>query len=267
MTNDEIQNSADPSPKAFFRSPRYCTVASYKRELAKVQAALVREGALRRQRDELVEQLEILRSESDHRLLNGLQMIVSLLSLQSRLSTNVEVTSRLAEAANRVAMIERVHRHLHRFDGEPTVAFMQYLQVLCRDLSALRSSKEHPGQVIVVAGIEVELPTAIVIPLGFIVNEMITNATKYGEGRVIVTLKPNPEKGYALSVFSDGPGLPDGFDPAACRGLGMKIILSLVRQIGGELRFGSGESNQGARFTVLFSCTHMGAVGGRSYRV
>src|SRR6185369_4760615 len=145
MTNDEIQNSADPSPKAFFRSPRYCTVASYKRELAKVQAALVREGALRRQRDELVEQLEILRSESDHRLLNGLQMIVSLLSLQSRLSTNVEVTSRLAEAANRVAMIERVHRHLHRFDGEPTVAFMQYLQVLCRDLSALRSSKEHPS--------------------------------------------------------------------------------------------------------------------------
>ena len=256
MTNNEIQNSAAPSPKAFLGGARYCTVASYKHELAKVQAGLVRERALRRQRDELIEQLETLSSESSHRLLNGLQMVVSLLSLQIRASTNPEVALRLTEAANRVAMIERVHRHLHRFDGEPTVAFMQYLEVLCREYSALRSSKARSDQAIVVEGIEVELPTATAIPLGFIVNEMITNATKYGRGRVIVTLKPNAEKGYALSVFSDGPSLPDGFDPAACKGLGMKIILSLVRQIGGELRFGSGETNQGARFTVLFSCPH-----------
>jgi two-component sensor histidine kinase len=54
-----------------------------------------------------------------------------------------------------------------------------------------------------------------------------------------------------LSVSSDGPGLPQGFDPAARKGLGMKIIRSLVKRIGGELRIGQGDQNQGARFTVL----------------
>jgi two-component system, sensor histidine kinase PdtaS len=60
-------------------------------------------------------------------------------------------------------------------------------------------------------------------------------------------------EGYALSVSNDGPGLPEDFDPADRKGLGMRIIQSLVRQIGGELRFGQGDGNQGTRFTVLFS--------------
>jgi len=66
-------------------------------------------------------------------------------------------------------------------------------------------------------------------------------------------LEPDPRKGYALSVSNDGPGLPDGFDPAARKGLGMRIIRSFVERIGGELRVGRGDGNQGARFTVLFS--------------
>jgi two-component system, sensor histidine kinase PdtaS len=66
-------------------------------------------------------------------------------------------------------------------------------------------------------------------------------------------LEANPEKGYALSVSTDGPGLPEGFDPAAGKGLAMRIIRSLVEQIGGELQIGRGDMNQGPQFTVLFS--------------
>ena len=69
----------------------------------------------------------------------------------------------------------------------------------------------------------------------FIANELITNAVKYGTGRITVSLEVNPEKAYALSVSNDGPGLPEGFDPADCKGLGMRIIRSLVKQIDGEL--------------------------------
>ena len=108
-------------------------------------------------------------------------------------------------------------------------------------------------RVIVVEGIEIELPAVTAIPLGFIANELITNATKYGTGRITVRLEPNSEMGYALSVANEGPALPEAFDPAACKGLGMRIIRSLVKQIGGELRIGRGDRNQGARFTVLFS--------------
>ena len=68
-------------------------------------------------------------------------------------------------------------------------------------------SEERPERVIVVEGIEIKLPTVTGIPLGFIVNELITNAAKYGKGRITVRLEPNPGKGYALSVSNDGPGL------------------------------------------------------------
>ena len=179
-------------------------------------------------------------------------MIISLLSLQSRASENAEVASQLGAAADRIATIGRIHRRLHSFDGVETFALKHYLEDLARDFSAMLSSG-RPQRVIEVEGTEITLPGITAIPLGFVASELITNAAKYGTGRITVNLETNPETGYALSVANDGPGLPDGFDPAAGKGLGMKIIRSLVKQIGGELRISRGDRSQGARFTVLFS--------------
>jgi len=89
---------------------------------------------------------------------------------------------------------------------------------------------------------------------------LIANAAKYGNGRIAIGLQPDATYGYALSVSNDGPPLPEGFDPAASKGLGMKIIQSFARQIGGELRIGRGDDGRGARFSVLFSGTAAGAV-------
>jgi two-component sensor histidine kinase len=256
MAPDQLPFSAHAHPSTIWRR----TMANYERELAKLRGAeirlrgaLVREQALLRQKDELIQQREVLSRESDHRLLNGLQMIVSLLSLQGRQTPNAEVASQLAIAANRVATIGRVHQRLHSCDGVQAVAFKQYLEDLCRDFSTMLPSQERAVPVIVVEGSEINLPTLTGIPLGFIVNELITNAAKYGTGPITVRLAPNPEKGYALSVINDGPALPEGFDPAACNGLGMKIVRSLVERIGGELRIGRGDNNRGTQFTVLFS--------------
>jgi two-component sensor histidine kinase len=106
---------------------------------------------------------------------------------------------------------------------------------------------------IIVEGSELNLPAATAIPLGFIASELITNAAKHGKGRITIRLERNPRYGYALSVGNDGPALPEGFDPDAGKGLGMRIIRSFVRQIGGELHFGRNGDGQGARFTVLFT--------------
>ena len=257
MTVEQSQSGADPPPGVIFDSLEHRTVASYERELTEhkcaeflLQQALARDDARLRQQDEVIRQQDLLSKESDHRLLNGLQMIVSLLSLQSRASANSEAATQLAIAANRVATIERVHRRLHCLDGAPAVAFKQYLEDFCRDFSAMMSSEDGA---IVVEGIEVNLSTATGIPLGFIVNELITNAAKYGKGRITVRLEANPARGYALSVSNEGPGLPEGFDPAAGKGLGLKLIRSLVAGIGGELRIGRGDQEQGTRFTVLFA--------------
>ena len=138
----------------------------------------------------------------------------------------------------------------HNFDGVQTVALKQYIEDLCRDMSAMLSFERSPEQIIAVEGIEINLPTATGIPLGFIVNELITNAVKYGNGRITVRLEGNPEAGYALSVSNDGAPLPEGFDPAVRKGLGMTIVRALVERIDGKLRIGRADKSQGTQFTV-----------------
>ena len=129
--------------------------------------------------------------------------------------------------------------------------FKQYLQRLCEDLSGLLF-QEPTSCAIVVEGANVEIPTALGIPLGFIVTELITNSAKYANGCITVRLETTPSASHSLSVVDDGPGLPAGFDPANNKGLGMKIIHSLVKEIGGKFDI-AGAGHHGARFTVTFS--------------
>jgi two-component sensor histidine kinase len=251
--------SARVSSMLGFESPARRTAASYERELAahkatesELRKALARDQALLRQKDASIRQQKMLTEECHHRLLNNLQMIVALLSLQSLKEANAETASRLSIAADRVRAIAGLHHHLHSMDGAPSVEFKPYLDRLCRDHSTMSMSEERPDQVIAVDAIELKLPTTIGIPLSLIVNELITNAIKHGRGRITVALAPSG-KGHALSVSNDGSDLPEGFDPTNCKGLGMTLVSSLVAQIGGELRIDRGDDNDCTRFTVLFA--------------
>jgi two-component sensor histidine kinase len=230
-----------------------CVIARLKATETQLRAALARDESLLLQKEELIQRQRVLSRESDHRMLNGLQMIASVLSMQSRTTTNAETAAQLTAAANRVATIERVHRKLHRLDRMQTVAFKAFLEELCRDLSAIMPPKGGLDRHIVVEGVETRLPSALAIPLGFIANELITNAAKHGSGPISVRLKPNSANGYVLSVASGSPALPQGFDPASQTGLGMKIVLALVNQIGGGLRSDRGDTEHGAQFTVYFA--------------
>lgn len=225
-----------------------------------LRAALEREAILLNEKEillqdqqVLLQEQKLLRTESDHRLLNGLQMVVSLLSLQSRSATMPELAMQLSVAANRVATIERVHRQLHFHDGTKTVGLKKYLEELCQNTASLSDTDKSPRLNVLVEGCEIVIPSATAISLGFIANELITNAIKHGKGKIIVGLDSDPDSGYALSVCNEGAPLPEGFDPNASKGLGMKIVRSLVKQIGGEFEFGRGADNQGARFVVRFS--------------
>ena len=98
-----------------------------------------------------------------------------------------------------------------------------------------------------------EIPTAMAIPLGFVVNELITNSVKYAEGNITVRFELTSPASHSLSVLDEGPGLPAGFDPANSKGLGMTIVRSLVQQIGGELQLLPGENGRGTHVTITFS--------------
>ncbi len=217
---------------------------------AKLQAATAREEALIRVRDDLAERQVMLTEEFEHRLVNGLQLIASLLSLQSRAATTPEAADQLTIAARRVAALGRVHRRLHLLDNDTNVELKQYLQHLCHDLSGLLF-QEGMGYAIVVEGEKVEIPTVSAIPLGFVVNELITNSAKYAKGNITIRIETTPV-GHSLTVLDDGPGLPPEFDPTRSKGLGMKIVLSLVKQIQGELHILRGGQGHGARFKVSF---------------
>ncbi len=255
----EHATPSEVSLSARFQGPEARTVASYERELAaakvtesQLRTLLAQDRILLGQKDELIRRQEILNQECHHRLLNNLQMITSLLSLQSRRETNAEASASLSVAANRVGAIGRLHRHLHSMDSTETVEFKQYLDELCRDHSTISMSEERPVRDITVEGIEMSLSTVTGIPLGLIANELVTNALKHGEGHITVTLEPHAREGFALSVCNKGPALPAEFDPAACDGLGMKLVSSFVKQIGGELRIDRGDPNDCTRFTVMF---------------
>ena len=84
-----------------------------------------------------------------------------------------------------------MHRRLHYCDGVQSVAFKQFLDDLCRDFSTMLSSDQRPERTVVVEGIEIKLPSVTAIPLGFIVNELVTNAAKYGKGRITIKLERN----------------------------------------------------------------------------
>lgn len=241
-----------------FRAPLTHLIERYERELeehrateAELRKSIVREGALRRQMEDLLQQKDTLNRETEHRLLNGLQLITSLLSIQSRETKNAEAAALLTIAANRVAALGRAHRDLHAWDHVKSVEFKQYLESLCHDLSDLASNGSEK-RIIAVEGIGVRVPTAMAIPLGLIANELITNAIKYSKGRIAVRLHTVPGKGHALSVSDNGPGLPEVSAPSAGRGLGMTVVSALVRQLGGQLQIDRGGAGAGAQFTVLF---------------
>jgi two-component sensor histidine kinase len=236
------------------------SVTSYERQLneysgtvSRLREALAGEEELLRQKDRLIQSREVLSMEADHRLLNGLQMIVSLLSMQSRTVPSADAAQHLTTAANRVATLARVHRRLHSLDSQEAVAFKRFLQELCGEYRSMLASDDRRKQTIVVEGCDASLPAATAVPLSLIVNELITNAAKHGQGVITVRLEETPEGGHLLSVCNEGPPLPEDFDPAASKGLGMKIVQALVEQIGGKLGVDRCEHCGGPRFAVAFA--------------
>ena len=220
---------------------------------ARLEASRAREEVLRQETHELAQRQAMLTQEFEHRLVNGLQLISSLLSVQSRSATTPEASAQLTTAASRVAALGRVHHRLHLLDHQERVEFKQYLTHLCADLSRLLC-EDAADCAIMVEGASAEIPTAMAIPLGFIVNELITNSVKYAKGNITVRFETSPA-GHALSIGDEGPGLPAGFEPTRSKGLGMKIVLSQVRQIRGALNIQPGDNGRGTRFTVTFpSC-------------
>lgn len=192
-----------------------------------------------------VGQARLLAREIDHRVMNSLQFISNLLAIQSRTLKDTEAHAHLEMAATRVAAVARVHRHFYSAEAE-RVSCIGFIRRLCEDLSGIL------GRSIDVHGEDDEVPTTSIQPIGLIVNELVTNAAKHGDGQIRVAYRRVADIRH-LSVSDEGAGLPEGFDPDAGQGLGMLVIKALAAQLGGRLASSSNPDGCGSCFTVAFA--------------
>jgi two-component sensor histidine kinase len=193
---------------------------------------------------------ELMAKEIDHRVMNSLQLISGLLQLQSRMLGDSDAAGQLAIAATRVAAVARVHQHFYLSEVVDRTEAKQYLERLCADLS--RMLAPELSDAIRVEGNACSVPTKQIVPLGLIVNELVTNAAKHGGGNITVSIEPTDGGGTALCVSDEGDGVPEDFEPQAGTGLGMRVVGTLVKQLAGRLSVARGPGGKGARFAVQF---------------
>ncbi len=190
------------------------------------------EAALRK----LVGQKSTLLREVNHRVKNSLQLVSSLLTLQTLSLPNEAARAHFQDARSRIEAIARVHNRLYQADQFQTIEFGTYLKELCDDLA--RASGGDSLCTIRMQSDLVDLPIDHAAPLGLIANELITNAIKHRGGtaaQVEVSFRHEEADDGAgilvLTVADQGPGLPANFDMRKSRSLGMRLVTSLAGQI------------------------------------
>ncbi|MBL0404228.1 DUF4118 domain-containing protein [Microvirga aerilata] len=176
--------------------------------------------------------------ETNHRIMNNLHTVISLLHLQAR-SAKEPTREDFMTAAERVSVMAKVQRRLVRFEGAVLADSRSFIEELCRDLESaligLRpirleiEAESHP------------IPLTQAVSVGLIINELLVNALKYAfpedrDGRVGVTFTRKGDE-YCLAVRDDGVGLSASRESASSpssTGLGQRLIRSFVAQLGGR---------------------------------
>jgi PAS domain S-box-containing protein len=183
------------------------------------------------------ERIGMLLQELTHRVKNSLQIIAAMVSIEARSHKSGEGKAALERVSHRINALGHLYSKLSQADTIEAVDVAIYLDELCHDLIA---SVNEEGDTSIVLKTDIDnalLPTDRAIPIGLIVNELVTNAVKYAfpsdtKGTVLVTLKRAPGE-LRLTVADDGQGA----DPRrADSGLGGRLVERFAQQLGGQLK-------------------------------
>lgn len=191
--------------------------------------------------ERLAETRALLFQELQHRVSNNLQVVAALLTLQRRELADAGARDALDEASRRLALIGRSQRQLYDPDGGQLPA-RQFLEQIGRDAMAAAGMD---CTLTVEAG-DTRFAPAVAVPVALIVAEAIANAIEHGfkaqpACRIEIALRQDSAGGGVLSIADDGAGLPDGFVLDGATSLGLKIALTLARQIGGRFELIGGD--------------------------
>jgi len=201
-----------------------------------------------------LQEKEVLLKEVHHRVKNNMQVIVSMINLQSGYITDPNVLGIFRDTQNRVRSMALVHEKLYQSNNLAQVDFKDYVQHLASSLFHSYSPQTSSVTLQLEIG-EVVVAVDTAIPCGLIINELIANALKYAfpdnrPGQILVQLKSLETGEMELVVEDDGVGFPAHLDFRQTDSLGMQLIQSLTTQIGGTIAF---EREHGTKFLIRFA--------------
>jgi len=186
-------------------------------------------------------QNELLLREIHHRVKNNLQIINSLLSLQSRKTDNPDVIAMMRESSSRIHSIALIHNKLYEQQNINQLDIQDYIEQLgAHLLSIYNFSKKNVRFEVNAHAVLLDIDTAI--PVGLILTELITNSLKYAfigreQGYIHVDMKREGEREYELVFKDDGVGIPEAKRQKTNRTLGFRLIHSLTSQLAGTIQY------------------------------
>jgi len=193
---------------------------------------------------------EVLLKEIHHRVKNNLQIISSLLNLQSGYADQ-ESAIAFKESQNRIRSMALIHEKLYQSRDLARIDFASYVSSLTTHLA--RSYTINPGVDIAIEVDNISLDIDTAIPCGLIINELVSNSLKYAfkDGRTgTVTVSMIKDNGvYMLQVGDNGTGLPPGIDYKNTDSLGLQLVNMLAGQIGGTMEL---DKSHGTAFRIYF---------------
>jgi two-component system, sensor histidine kinase PdtaS len=191
---------------------------------------------------------DMLLSEASHRFKNELTMLSALLRLQERTVADETARGALSSTADRVHVLARVHERLERADGDAVVDAREFVSALCDDLKAALVELRPINLVVEAQSHRLRQDRAV--PMGLVINELLTNALKYAfpgdrPGTVRVTFERQGDE-FLLTIADNGVGMAFDGEPRGS-GLGQRLVRSMVAQLGGTFAI---EPDSGAGGTV-----------------
>jgi PAS domain S-box-containing protein len=195
---------------------------------------------------------EILLQEIHHRVKNNMQIISSLLSIQTRYVDDQESINVLKESQNRVKSLAMIHEKLYKSKNFNKIHLIDYIESLVWDLFysyAIEKGRIKP--IMDIDDIKLNIETSV--PCGLIITELVSNSLKYAfpdlsEGVLNISLKIIDDY-YELCIGDNGVGIPENIDFYNTDSLGLQLVNSLTDQIDGEIEF---DRINGTKFTITF---------------
>jgi PAS domain S-box-containing protein len=197
---------------------------------------------------------DILLHEIHHRVKNNLQVVSSLMNLQSVNISDNRIREIFNDAQSRVFTMSLVHDKLYKADNFSSINISDYVHDLINSIESSHNFDKERIQIkINVQPLSLNLDT--MIPVGLIINELVTNSLKHAfpdgkKGCIEILFKKEDDASLLLCVIDDGIGIPDDIDIENIASLGLRLVQTLTTQINGELSI---HNNNGSRFCIAFA--------------